>query len=57
MNKKEIIHRVQELDEMIMLNKRRLPYKMDENKKPIIEMCIEFEKEREELELKYFELK
>ena len=54
MNKKEILYRIQELDEMLMLNKRRLPYKMDEMKKPIIDLCIEFQNERNELELKYF---
>jgi hypothetical protein len=55
-NKQKILLRIQELDEMLMLNERRLIYKNDDLKQQLIDLCEEFKKERDHLEIQYNKL-
>jgi hypothetical protein len=55
-NKQKILYRIECLDEMLMLNERRLIYKNDDLKQQLIDLCEEFKKERDHLEIQYNKL-
>ena len=56
MNKREILDRLYDVSEMLMLNERRMLTCDDKKRESLREICKEFEAEIEQLNAEYYRL-